>query len=131
MTELKDSQAGEHDHMPEGWSCPHHSSDRSTCDISTSHPMHTFHLQPFSLQSCNLSYLTPVNWCVCVCVLTQCCPILCDPVDCTVRLLCPWDSPGQNTGVGCHSLLQGIFPTLGWKPCVFCGSCSGRQIPYH
>ena len=29
------------------------------------------------------------------------------------RLLCPWDSPGSNTGVGCHSLLQGIFPTQG------------------
>ena len=27
------------------------------------------------------------------------------------RLLCPWDSPGKSTGVGCHSLLQGIFPT--------------------
>ena len=27
------------------------------------------------------------------------------------RLLSPWDSPGKNTGVGCHSLLQGIFPT--------------------
>ena len=25
------------------------------------------------------------------------------------RLLCPWDSPGKNTGVGCHVLLQGIF----------------------
>ena len=25
------------------------------------------------------------------------------------RLLCPWDSPGKNTGVGCHALLQGIF----------------------
>ena len=23
--------------------------------------------------------------------------------------LCPWDSPGKNTGVGCHALLQGIF----------------------
>ena len=29
------------------------------------------------------------------------------------RLLCPWDSPGKNTGVGCHSLLQGIFLTQG------------------
>ena len=29
------------------------------------------------------------------------------------RLLCPWDSPGKNTGVGCHALLQGIFPTQG------------------
>ena len=28
-----------------------------------------------------------------------------------VRLLCPWDSPGKNTGAGCHFLFQGIFPT--------------------
>ena len=27
------------------------------------------------------------------------------------RLLCPWDSLGKSTGVGCHALLQGIFPT--------------------
>ena len=27
------------------------------------------------------------------------------------RLLCPWDFPGKNTGVGYHLLLQGIFPT--------------------
>ena len=27
------------------------------------------------------------------------------------RLLCPWDSPGKHTGVGCHALLQGIFLT--------------------
>ena len=26
------------------------------------------------------------------------------------RLLCPWDLPSKNTGVGCHFLLQGIFP---------------------
>ena len=31
------------------------------------------------------------------------------------RPLCPWDSPGKNTGVGCHALLQGIFPTQGWN----------------
>ena len=29
------------------------------------------------------------------------------------RLLYPWDSPGKNAGVGCHFLLQGIFPTQG------------------
>ena len=29
------------------------------------------------------------------------------------RLLCPWDSPGKSTGVGSHSLLQGIFLTQG------------------
>ena len=29
------------------------------------------------------------------------------------RLLCPWDSPGKDTGVGCQAFLQGIFPTQG------------------
>ena len=32
------------------------------------------------------------------------------------RLLCPWDSPGKNTGVGGHFLLQGIFLTQGSNP---------------
>ena len=32
------------------------------------------------------------------------------------RLLCPWDFPGKNTKVGCHFLLQGIFPTQGSNP---------------
>ena len=32
------------------------------------------------------------------------------------RLLCPWDSPGKNTGVGCHVLLQKIFLTLELNP---------------
>ena len=31
------------------------------------------------------------------------------------RLLCPWDSPGKNSVVDCHTLLQGIFPTQGLK----------------
>ena len=29
------------------------------------------------------------------------------------RLLCPWDSPGKNTGVGSHFCFQVIFPTQG------------------
>ena len=37
----------------------------------------------------------------------QLCPTLCDPIDGSPpRLPCPWDSPGKNTGVGCHFLLQ-------------------------
>ena len=32
------------------------------------------------------------------------------------QLLCLWDSPGKNTGVGCYALLQGIFPTQGLNP---------------
>ena len=38
------------------------------------------------------------------------------------RFLCPWDSPGKNTGVGCHSLLQEIFPTQGSNPGIEPGS---------
>ena len=39
----------------------------------------------------------------------QSCPTLCDPHRWQpTRLLCPWDSPGKNTGVGCHFLLQCI-----------------------
>ena len=33
-------------------------------------------------------------------------------------LLCPWCSPGKNTGVGCHSCLQGIFPNQGSSPAL-------------
>ena len=36
----------------------------------------------------------------------QLCPTLCDPVDGSSPGSCPWDSPGKNTGVGCHFLLQ-------------------------
>ena len=38
----------------------------------------------------------------------QSCMTLCDSMDCS-----PWNSPGQNTGVGSLSFLQGIFPTQG------------------
>ena len=33
-------------------------------------------------------------------------PTLCDPIDGSPPGSCPWDSPGKNTGVGCHFLLQ-------------------------
>ena len=36
----------------------------------------------------------------------QSCPTLCDPTDDSPWRSCPWDSPGKNTGVGCHFLLQ-------------------------
>ena len=45
------------------------------------------------------------------------CVQLCDPMDCGLhRLLHPWDFLGKITGVGCHFLLQGIFPTQGLDP---------------
>ena len=36
------------------------------------------------------------------------------------RLLCPCNSLGKNTGVGCHFLLQGIFPPQGLSPHLLC-----------
>ena len=36
----------------------------------------------------------------------QSCPTLCDPIDGSPQGSSPWDSPGKNTGVGCHFLLQ-------------------------
>ena len=36
------------------------------------------------------------------------------------RLLCLWDSPGKNTGVCCHALLQGIFPNQGTNLSLLC-----------
>ena len=51
----------------------------------------------------------------------------CDPMNRgSARLLCPWDSPGKNIGVGCHFLLQGIFPTQELNP----GRLHYRQIPH-
>jgi len=36
------------------------------------------------------------------------------------RLLRPWDFPGKSTEVGCHTLLQGIFPMQGLNPYLLC-----------
>ena len=45
------------------------------------------------------------------------------------RLLCPWDSPGENTGVGCRFLLKGIFLTRGSNRSLLC-HLHCRQILY-
>ena len=54
--------------------------------------------------------------CVCVCaclILLSHGGLFVTPWTLAHQVLCPWDSPGKNTGVGCHSPLQGIFPTQG------------------
>ena len=56
---------------------------------------------------------------ICVCVLS-CVQLFCDPMDCSLMLLCFGDFPGRNTGVGCYSLLQGIFLSQGSNPCPLC-----------
>ena len=62
----------------------------------------------------------------------QSCLTLCNPMDCSPPgSSVHGDSPGKNTGVGCHALLQGIFPTQGSNPdlphcrCLYCLSHQG------
>ena len=54
-------------------------------------------------------------------LVAQLCVTLCGPI------ICMCNSPGKNTGVGCHSLLQGIFPIQGSN----LGLLHCRQILYH
>ena len=66
--------------------------------------------------------------CIVVVVLvTQSCPTVRPHGLWPARLLWPWNSPGKNTGVDCHSLLQSIFPTQGSN----LGLLLCRQILYH
>ena len=59
------------------------------------------------------------------CSVTQSCPTLCDPMK-PARLLCLWNFPGKNAGVGCHFLLQGLNLIQGLNPHLL--HC--RQILY-
>ena len=51
--------------------------------------------------------------CVCVCLVAQSCPALCDPKDCSLPgSSVHGDYPAKNTGVGCHFLLHHLIDTL-------------------
>ena len=55
--------------------------------------------------------------CAVLCLEAQSFPTLCDSMDCSLLgSSVHRDSPGKNTGVGCHALLQRIFPTHGSNP---------------
>ena len=63
-----------------------------------------------------------------LCLVTLSCPTLGDPMDCSPPGSSVYgDSPGKNTGVSCHALLQGIFPTQESNP----GLPHCRWILYH
>ena len=52
-----------------------------------------------------------------LCLVAQSCPTLCNPINCSLQNSSVHrDSSGKNTGVSCHALLQGIFPTQGSNP---------------
>ena len=73
-----------------------------------------------------------------VCLGAQPCPTICDPMDCSLPgSSVHEDSPSMNTGMGCHALLQGIFPTQGLNPglphcrrILYCLSLQGRNSSY-
>ena len=68
-----------------------------------------------------------MEFCAVLCLVTQLCPTLCNPMDCSPPgSPVHGDSPGKNTGVRCHALLQGIFPTQRCNP----GLLYWRQILY-
>ena len=58
----------------------------------------------------------------------QLCPTLCDPIDRQpTRLARPWDSPGKNTGLGCHFLLQCMKVKSESEVAQSCPRPHGRQ----
>ena len=87
-------------------------------------PLPPQHLQFgfLSSTSVNLDQLPKVKW-------KWSCSVMSDFLQWhePARLLHPWDFPGKSAGVGCHFLLQGIFPTQGWN----LGLPHCRQTPYH
>ena len=63
-----------------------------------------------------------------MCLISQSCPILCDPMNCSpLGSSVHGDSSGKNTGVDCHAFFKRIFPTQGMNP----GLLHCRQILYY
>ena len=75
--------------------------------------------------TCHPAFLWLIRFLPCKVFVAQLCVTPCDLTDCRlVGSSCPWNSLGKNTGVGCHFLFQGIFPTQGSNP----GLLHWRQI---
>ena len=91
--------------------CPHLEDERVSLHISPPPPIRRTGV------SVSMSLHLPVSQNPAQCgvnasgLVAKSCPTLCDSKDCSPRLLCPWDSSGRNTGVGCHFLLQGVNST--------------------
>ena len=70
------------------------------------------HLRKYSFNTRTPIIRKVLSWLMVVVVLSD----SCDPMNWTLpgsSVLCPWDFSGKNAEVGCHFLLQGIFPTQG------------------
>ena len=93
------------------------------------HTVTTFFSKPFTCFYISLGLIfSPLSPYFCFGLVAQFCLTHCDLMDCSSPSYSVHaDSPNKNTGVGCHTLLQGIFPTQGWNP----GLPHCRQILYH
>ena len=82
----------------------------------------------FCLLLCDMNRIITQRLTAAAALVAQACLTLCHPMDCSPQgSSAHGESPGKNTGVGCHALLQGIFPTQGSNP----GLPHCRQILYH
>ena len=70
--------------------------------------------QPRRFVAVALPFLPVIN--LPCCLVARSCQLFATPWTVIARLPCSWDFPGKNTGVSCHFLLQGIFPTQGSNP---------------
>ena len=119
----------------QGTKIPHAAEQPSPC-TATSEPrcsractttMHTQHSQAH-VRLTKLPRVAIKPRPVCALVAKSPVRLLCDPSGLQpARLLCPWDSPGKNTGVGCYLLLQGTSLIQGSDSRLLLG----RQILYH
>ena len=98
--------------------------EQSTCSVITTLKGHEGRLCDHCCFSPNVCARVPAQ-------SLQSCPTLCNPMDCSSRgSSVHGDSPGKNTGVGCHALLQGFSWCRG-RTQVSCVSRIGRWFPYH
>ena len=105
---------------PPIWLSPTYIMDRAVCLSGKSFLIHqsTYELgipTPYSLVCMHAKSL-------------QLWSILCNPKDHSPPGSCPWDSPGKNTGVGFHALLQGIFLTQGLNPRLLEGQAGSLPL---
>ena len=100
-------------------------------DCSTQEDVWTFWKNHhFFSESIHKQFVLCVCVCVCVCmhVHVHACLIVSDSLQ-PHGLLYPWSFPGKNAGVGRHFLFQGIFPMLGWNPCLLHAVLQGDSLP--
>ena len=100
--------------------------------VLTAPPL-SLHLLPSLISNClNLPIGTQARlWRLCCCLVAKSCPpVLWPPWTVATMLLCTWDFPGNNTGLGCHFLLQGIFPTQGSNLCLLCWQADSLPLSH-